>query len=106
MMVSLIYKNHCLAWSFGNEVPQLILWRDAGRGIVRVADVNQTFICRREHLWQIVAEAAGERNFHNLSAVDARMIENGLERRIGSDHFSATGRECCQGSTTARFRQR
>ena len=86
--IGFIHQNRRFAWSFVDELAQFVLGRDAGSGIVWVADVNQTFISRREHFWKVVTESGGEGNFHHVSAVDARLIENCFESWISGNEFA------------------
>src|SRR2546428_10892661 len=46
VIVSLVHENHRLPGSVGDELAHFFLRSDAGRGIVRVADVNQTLTSR------------------------------------------------------------
>ena len=50
MKVRFVNKNHGLARRFRDEIAQLILRRDAGSGIVRITDVNQTALRGGKHL--------------------------------------------------------
>ena len=60
MEIRFVDQNHCVRRSFGDEIAQIVLWRDARRWIVRVADVNQTFAVRgRAHFLEIMRKAAG-----------------------------------------------
>src|SRR6266436_5985080 len=93
--VSLVHQNHGLAWSFGDIFSQFILWRDAGGGIVRVANVNEPLLGRVGHFSKIMTKATSERNFHDLSTVDARVIENRFKGRIGRDEIAARWSSKC-----------
>src|SRR5713226_2054623 len=56
MMVGLVNQDDCLAWRFHEQVAHFALWRNARRGIVRIANVDQAFAGGGEHLRQIVSE--------------------------------------------------
>src|SRR5205823_10247007 len=84
-------EDHCFAWSVCDKFAQLILWRNAGRRIVRVADINQPVLGRSRHFWQIVSKAARQRNFDDVRAIGFRIFKNCFESWIGGDE-SALGR--------------
>ena len=85
MKVRFVNQNYRLAWNLVDEIAQLILWRNAGRRIVRIADIDQSFARRRQHLRQIMSIGFVERHLYDFRAVNARVIENRFESRIGSD---------------------
>ena len=89
MEICFIHQNHRVARSFCDEVVQLIPRRDAGCWIVRVADVNEASLRHGGHFGKIMAKTVGEWNFDDLSAVNAGIINNRLESRIGGDELSA-----------------
>src|SRR6266446_1563923 len=91
VVVSLVDENHRLRACFRNEVVELILWRDAGRWIVGVADVNESFLRRRGHLWQIMAEARCERNLYNIGAAGFRVMKDCLKGWIRDDQLAVPG---------------
>ena len=82
MEISFVHQNHRLTRRFCDEVAHFILWGNAGRGIVRIAHVNESFLRSIHHLWKIMTECGGERNFHDLSAVGGRVINDCFESRI------------------------
>ena len=71
MKVRFIYQNHCPAWSFLDEIAQLVLGRNTGGRIVRIADVNQASLCSSHHFRQIMRKAAGQRHLYNIGAIGA-----------------------------------
>ena len=81
--VSFVHQNRRLARSFRDKLTHVILRRDAGGRIIWIADVNEPLLGRGRHLWEIMTEARSERNFHDLSAIDRRVIEDCFKSRIG-----------------------
>src|ERR1700758_3010426 len=82
MKIRFVHKNHCFARSFLDKISQLILGRDAGRGIVWVTDVNQTSLGGSKHFGKIVGEAAGQRDLYNLGTISGGVLKNRFERWI------------------------
>src|SRR5260370_26812689 len=89
MKVSLLYQNSCLPRGLQDDVAALVLRSDAGRGVVRVADIDQSFAGRRQHSWQVVTETTGQRNLNDFLLVNVRVVKDSFEGRIGNDQFSA-----------------
>src|SRR5437762_13242286 len=93
MEVCFIYQDHRLRWRFGDEIVKFVLWCDAGSGIVRITDVNESGIRDFRHLGKVMREAVSERNFNDLRSIDGGMMQNCFEGRIGYDQ-SAALRSC------------
>ena len=87
--VGLIHQNHRLPRNLGDEFAHFVLRRDAGSGIVRVADVNKPLLRRGCHFVQVMAKTWRERDLCYLSAIDLRVIKDCFEGRIGSDEIAA-----------------
>ena len=88
MKVRFVYENHCFAWSSPEEIAQLILGRDARRGIIRVADVNQTSPRGGKHFWKIMGEGRRQWHLHHFGAIRGCLFQNCFEGRIGCDKGS------------------
>ncbi len=88
MEIRLVHQNHRLARSFLDETAQIAFRSDARRRIVRIADVNQTFLCGCSHFTQIVREAAIQRDFYDFASVRFRIFKNRFECWIGGDQFA------------------
>ena len=104
MKISLIDQNHGRLRNAVNEIAQVLLRGDAGRGIVGIANINQPFDCRCPHSRQVVRKRLCEWNLNDLRAVDLRVVENRFESRIGDDHLPATWNEF-QGRSARRLCQ-
>src|SRR6266513_3241040 len=89
MKVRFVYENHRLGRSLRDEVTQFVFRRDAGGGIIRVANVNQTSFCSGKHSGKIVAEAWSEWSLHYLGAIGAGIIKNCFESRISCNECPA-----------------
>ena len=74
VMVSLVHQNHRVARHLVEELAHFFLRRNAGGGIVRIADVNQALVRGGQHLLQVMTEAAGKRDLQDFRLVDARVI--------------------------------
>ena len=81
--VGFVHQDHGRARSFGDKLAHFVLRRDAGGGIVRVADVNEPVLRGGAHLREVMTETAGERNFHDLSAIGFRVLDERFESRLG-----------------------
>ena len=88
MKVRLVHENHCVARRVCDEIAQLVLWRDAGGGVVRITDVNQTSICGGKHLGQIVGEGAGKWHLHHIGAIRSGVNKNRFKRRSTCDKLA------------------
>ena len=55
--VGLVHQNHCLTRNFRDNLAHFILRRDAGGGIVGVANVDKTFFRRGRHFVEVMAKA-------------------------------------------------
>ena len=88
MKIRFVHENRCLAWGLRDEVAQILLRRNAGGGIVRVADVDQALLRGSKHFRKIMREGRGQRNLHDLSTVYFGLFENCLEGWISYDKIS------------------
>src|SRR6266542_377112 len=87
--VSFVYQNHRLMRSIRDEFPQLILRRNAGGGIIRIADVNQSLLRHSQHFGKIMSKGGGQRDFHHLGTIDAGIIKNCFKSGVSRDKLSA-----------------
>src|SRR5881275_2625622 len=85
MKVRFVHQNHGLARRLSDKVAQLVLWRNTGGRIVRIADVNQPTLRSSMHLWKIVGKSAVKRHLYHLSAISFGITENCFKRRISCD---------------------
>ena len=92
-MIGLVDKNHRAWRSFCHQLANIAFRRDARRGIVGIADIDQAFLRRIEHLRNIVTESFRQRDLNHFSPVYARVIQDRFEGRIRDDHFSAARHE-------------
>ena len=88
MEVGFVHQNHRVARSLLDETAQIAFRSDARRRIVRVADVNQTFLRGRSHFSQVVMEIRNQRNFDDFAAARFRIFKNRFECWIGGDQFA------------------
>ena len=100
MMIGLVNQNDRLAGRFHEQLAHLVLWSDARRGVVGIANVDQSCARLGEHLRHVVTEAGVERHLDDLCHVDACVIEDSFEGWIGNDHFAAPRHESGHRATT------
>src|SRR4029453_2592957 len=80
-----VHEDHCFARSFRDEIAHLILRRDAGGGVVRIADVDQTCLRGSKHLRQIVSKAARQWHLYDFSSIRLGIFDYCFERWIRDD---------------------
>ena len=56
MEISFVDQDHCFGRSLRDEIAEVVLRRDTCGRIVRIADVNETFLRGRAHFLEIVRE--------------------------------------------------
>src|SRR5712671_3553272 len=102
--ISLVHQNHGLPGDFVDELADFILWCDAGRGIVRIADINQSLAGGCRHFREVVTEARRKWNLDDLGGINSGVVKNGFESWIGNNQLSSTWSEH-QSSSAGRARQ-
>jgi hypothetical protein len=89
MKVRLIHENHRFAWRFADEFTEFILGRNAGSGVVRVTNIDQSSLRGGKHLWQIMHKAGGQGHLYDFGAVDCRLLQDRFKSGISGDECPA-----------------
>src|SRR4029079_9521760 len=86
--VGFVYENHCFPRSLRDAIAALVLWRDSGSGVVRIANVNQASPRSRKHFRRIMGKSIGQGYLYNFSTVGAGMIDYGFESWVRCDKLT------------------
>jgi hypothetical protein len=87
MEIRFVHKNHCFGRSFGYGIAHFIFRRNAGRWIIRVANIDQTSACGGKHFEKIVTETIGQWHLYYFSTIGTGIIEYRFESwvRFGTE---------------------
>ncbi len=89
MKIRLVHKDHRLTRRLRDKIAQLILWRDAGGRIIRIADINQTSFGCGKHFWKVVRKRGCQRHLRDFSAVCLGLFQNRFKGWISRDKIAS-----------------